>query len=129
MRILDKNSVLIADDYEINIQVLKLTLEKFGIVPEVADDGKQAFNMYCNKHFNLIFMDLMMPHMDGYMATKKIRAYEKKEGLIPSVIIAVSANYLEDRFSELIKSGFNGILPKPYNVTALEKTLKKHFQI
>jgi CheY-like chemotaxis protein len=129
MRLLDKNSVLVADDYEINIQVLKLTLEKFGIIPDVAGDGEQALDMYRDKNYNLIFMDLMMPKMNGYEATEKIREYEKEKGLDAAVIIAVSANYLDDTVSILSKSGFDGMLPKPYNVAALEKTLKKYFQI
>jgi CheY-like chemotaxis protein len=129
MRLLDKNSVLVADDYEINIQVLKLTLEKFGIIPDVAGDGEQALDMYRDKNYNLIFMDLMMPKMNGYEATEKIREYEKEKGLDAAVIIAVSANYLDDTVSNLSKSGFDGMLPKPYNVAALEKTLKKYFQI
>jgi CheY-like chemotaxis protein len=70
--------VLLAEDNEINQQVAKEILEGAGLVVSLADDGRQAVNMVKENHYDAVLMDIQMPVMDGYAATRKIREWELK---------------------------------------------------
>ena len=129
MKSLKETSVLIVDDYEINVQVLNLILARFGLTPDIATNGKEAIDKYHENPYQIIFMDIMMPEMDGYEATKTIRLFEKKNNLDASLIIAVSANYKDydhDKYREL---GFNEVMDKPFVYNDLYAIVSKYYSV
>jgi len=129
MTLLNDATILIVDDYEINIQVLKLILIRFGMKPEIATNGVIAVEKYKKNHHNIVLMDLMMPEMDGYEATKKIRLFEEENQLDKALIVAVSANYSQNENSEYLKSGFDDILAKPFVYSDLQRIFSRYFQL
>lgn len=121
--------VLIADDYEINLQILVLSLKKMGMVSVVANNGEEAIALFNLHSFDLIMMDLMMPQIDGYDATRKIRMIEAEKKLTPSIIIAISANQLNETKEDLLEMGFNDMMPKPFIYNDLRLILSKYFEL
>ena len=128
MTLLKDATVLIVDDYEINIQVLKLILARFGMKLEIATNGVVAVEKYKKNHHNIVLMDLMMPEMDGYEATKIIRLFEEENQLSKALVIAVSANYSQSENSEYLKSGFDDMMAKPFVYSDLQRIFSKYFQ-
>ena len=104
-------SVLIVDDNEINSLVAEGFLGKRGINPAMARSGEAALNLCRSKKFDLIFMDCMMPGMDGYEATRAIRRMDSENS--KSVIIALTANAMRGDREKCLDSGMNDYLSKP----------------
>ena len=118
--------VLVAEDNNINILVIKRFLEKWGISYKIAITGNEALRMVNNEIFDLILMDLHMPEMDGEDATKIIRNNpDKKINTIP--IIALTANASSDTQNKLLNNGFTNYISKPFNPDNLFKVLKKYY--
>lgn len=123
---------LIAEDNELNLEIAKFMLEEKGICVECAADGKEAvakFEESEQGHYDVIFMDIMMPYMNGWDATRKIRTLQRPDAdKIP--IIAMSANaFAEDIINSHI-SGMNWHLTKPVDadkmMTALKECIRKN---
>lgn len=123
---------LIAEDNELNLEIAKLMLEEKGICVECAADGKEAVAKFEESepgYYDVIFMDIMMPYMNGWDATRKIRTLQRPdEDKIP--IIAMSANaFAEDIINSHI-SGMNWHLTKPIDadklMTALKECIRKN---
>jgi CheY-like chemotaxis protein len=118
--------VLVAEDNNINVLVIKRFLEKWGIHYRVANNGKIAVEMLERESFDLILMDIHMPEMDGEEATKLIRLNsDKRLSGIP--IIALTANATVDMQQKLLNNGFTNYISKPFNPDNLFKLLKKHY--
>ena len=115
--------VLVAEDNEINQSLISLLLEKHGIIPDIADDGKEAVALYEKKRHALILMDINMPVMDGVEATRTIREYEKARELPPATIVALTANAMQSDLQSYIASGMNRTLTKPIEPRQLEELL------
>ena len=118
---------LIAEDNELNLEIAKFMLEEKGICVECAADGKEAFEKFKESepgYYDVIFMDIMMPYMNGWDATRKIRTLQRPDAdKIP--IIAMSANaYAEDIINSHI-SGMNWHLTKPVDADKLMTALKE----
>ena len=116
---LDKNrgalslkQVLIVDDNRINQKVTQKTLEKYHIKSSLADDGAKAISMCKAHHFDLVLMDINMPKMNGTEAARHIRKFNKD---LP--IIALTAVELDENKTEILNSGINDIIHKPYNLS------------
>ncbi len=106
--------VLVAEDNVINYKLAMRFLNKWGVDCDVAENGKEALNMIQQKDYDLVFMDLQMPEMDGYQATEAIRALnDNKYKNIP--IIALSADVISNVIENVMKSGMNDYLSKPFN--------------
>jgi CheY-like chemotaxis protein/nitrogen-specific signal transduction histidine kinase len=118
-------SVLVTDDMEINIDVASAMLEMYGITVDGAESGQEALDkLKANPDkYSMVFMDHMMPGMDGVEATKRIREFDK---LIP--VIALTANAIGGVDKMFLNSGFNGYLAKPIDPWKLDATLKKWIQ-
>lgn len=117
--------ILLAEDNEINQEIAAAILGDAGFTTEIAGNGQVAVEMLKDSkpgYYRLILMDVQMPVMDGYSATKKIRALADKE-LASIPIIAMTANAFEEDRQEALKSGMNGHLAKPIDVEVLLETL------
>ncbi|MBG6236564.1 PAS domain S-box-containing protein [Pedobacter sp. CAN_A7] len=118
--------ILVVDDNEINVLIAKRILGKWGLTVEVAGSGMEALDKVKNGIYDLVFMDVKMPDMDGFEATNLIR---KMEGdyfkTLP--IIALTASSLSDEFTRYKESGMNGHLMKPLNPAAFKQLLLDFF--
>ncbi|MCR5176397.1 MAG: response regulator [Anaerovibrio sp.] len=118
-------NVLIVEDNEINAEILKKILEDFNVTNDIACNGQEAVQKIIASApgtYDLIFMDLMMPVMDGYAATKVIRAF-KREDTKTLPIVALTANAFSDDVQKCFAAGMNGHLAKPVDIKQLKKTL------
>lgn len=119
--------ILAVEDNMVNVLVVKKFLEKWGIDFTHAGDGIEALEKIKEQHFDLILMDIHMPNMDGYAATKIIR--EKKDGHYESIpIIALTASALMDNKGRIYEAGMNDIVVKPFQPAELYKMLVKHLE-
>ena len=103
--------VLVAEDNATNQRIVRTHLESWGHIVVTADDGVEAVTKFGAHSFDLVFMDLQMPRMDGIAATATIRQREKSGDHVP--IIALTANVLKGVREECIASGMDGYLGKP----------------
>lgn len=121
--------VLLVEDNELNREIAKTLLEENGIIVVEAVDGNDAIDQYiCHEecYFDAIIMDIMMPVMDGYEASKRIRALQYPDAqTIP--IIALSANAFEEDAKKSKESGMNEHLTKPIDIQALLNVLSKYY--
>lgn len=119
--------ILLAEDVEMNQEIAVAILEEAGYCTEIAENGQVAVDMLKKSepgYYQLVLMDIQMPVMNGYDATKEIRSLEnKKLSSIP--IIAMSANAFEEDKQEALKCGMNGHIAKPIDVRNLFDTLDK----
>ena len=113
--------VLVVDDIDVNILVAEAVLGSFEIVPDSALSGEQALELIRKKEYDIIFMDQMMPQMDGLEATARIREYNDYYSRVP--IIALTANAISGTSKMLLENGFNGYLTKPIDNYLLKKCL------
>lgn len=123
--------ILIVDDNANNRMVLNLLLQDYSeerksetFEIEECSNGLDAFNLSMGKKYDLIFMDIMMPQMDGIEATKRIRAYDKEV-----MIIAVSAVDDDARQKEILRNGAEDYVPKPLDAVQLYARLDNYFSL
>ena len=116
--------ILLAEDHQLNRQLIKVLLDKFGLGVTMVEDGLQAMQRVTDgEAFDLILMDLRMPNMDGFEATRQIRTWQKKHGHPTPPIIAVTANVFEDDKRRCLEAGMNGFLAKPILLQEMADTL------
>lgn len=119
--------ILVVEDNELNMEIICTILENYGIETEQAVNGKEAVRRMEESvpgYYDMIFMDIMMPEMDGLEATRTIRNLDREDcKKIP--IYAMSANAFDEDVKRSLASGMNGHLSKPVNLQVLEKTLQK----
>ena len=119
--------ILVVEDNELNMEIICTILENYGIKTEQAVNGKEAVRRMEESvpgYYDMIFMDIMMPEMDGLEATRTIRNLDREDcKKIP--IYAMSANAFDEDVKRSLASGMNGHLSKPANLQVLEKTLQK----
>ena len=117
--------ILLVEDNELNAEITKTVLEDDGALVTRVEDGQQAVELFKEKPagtFDAILMDLMMPVMDGYTATKKIRSLERSDAkTIP--IIAMTANAFQEDTEKCIAVGMNAHLAKPLDVEKVMITI------
>lgn len=112
--------ILIADDNPVNQILANRALTKLGYKPAIVGNGLEVVDMLSHTEFDLILMDVQMPEMDGFQATKTIRQTLK----IQPWIIAVTANAMQSDRKECIEAGMNDYISKPINFDALVKALE-----
>jgi PAS domain S-box-containing protein len=105
--------ILLVDDYEQNRFLVLSFLKHTPYQIEIAEDGAQAVDRIVNSKFNLVLMDMQMPVMDGNSATRAVRKWEVENSKVPTPIIALTANALEEEKNKSISSGCNAHLVKP----------------
>ena len=119
--------ILLAEDVELNQEIAVAILEDAGFTAEVAENGQIAVDMISRSepgYYQLVLMDIQMPVMNGYEATKAIRRLENKN-LASIPIFAMSANAFEEDRRESLKCGMNGHIAKPIDIDRLLDTLSK----
>ncbi|MBF0358419.1 MAG: response regulator [Magnetococcales bacterium] len=121
-------SILIVDDAEENLLVLSAYLRDSSHRIVEAENGVNALEIFQKEAVDLVFMDMMMPVMDGYEATRAIRNYEKKLGLQPIPIIALTAQALKEDLDKTLEAGCNSHLTKPVSKTRLIETIDRFNQ-
>jgi signal transduction histidine kinase/DNA-binding response OmpR family regulator len=126
--ILKNRHFLIAEDNEINSEILLELLHIEGADAQVAENGALAVELFCNTppgHFDAVLMDVQMPVMNGYEATKKIRALAREDAkTIP--VIAMTANAFAEDVKDARDAGMNDHIAKPIDMDVIRKTLYKY---
>lgn len=121
--------ILLVEDNTVNQKVASLLLSKAGYQFEIAENGQIAVDMFQQDNgFDIILMDCMMPVMDGFEATKEIRAYEKNSGLPKTPIIALTASVVDDDIQRCYDSGMDAYVPKPVRKENFCTRLKASFK-
>ena len=119
--------ILVAEDNELNMEIICTILKDYGIETEQATNGKEAVSHMENSsagYYDMILMDIMMPEMDGLEATRTIRNLDREDcRKVP--IYAMSANAFDEDVKRSLACGMNGHLSKPVNMQILEKTLRE----
>jgi CheY-like chemotaxis protein len=117
--------ILVAEDNEINLQLMGLMLQQLGFSFEVAKNGQEAVDKIKGQDFDLVFMDIQMPVMNGLEATEEIRKIANKQSL---TIIGLSANAFEDDQNKALEVGMNDYLTKPLRLAVLADKLEHYYQ-
>jgi CheY-like chemotaxis protein len=116
--------VLLAEDNQINQKVAKMHLEKLGHQVETADNGKIALDMFTKNQYDMIFMDVQMPEMDGIESTKRIREFEHDvKAKKPIIIVALTANAMKGDKEACLNAGMNDYMSKPFKPQELKSIL------
>ncbi len=121
-----KREILIAEDNEINQKLLMKILESYNLHVTTVVNGAEAVEAVKKSHFDLIFMDIAMPIMDGVTATKEIIAYENEESKEHTPIIAVTANALKGDKERFLNDGLDDYIAKPAKQKDIQELLEKY---
>ena len=115
--------ILVVDDIDINLEVCGAMLEAFGIKADLASGGRKAIELAAANHYDIIFMDHMMPELDGIETTKHIRTFNDYCASVP--IIALTANVINGAEQMFMENQFNGLLAKPIEFASLNQCLRQ----
>lgn len=115
--------ILLAEDNRLNQVVATKVLAKMGIEAEIANNGIEALEMAQSGDFAMVLMDIQMPDMDGYEATRRIRKLEGEKGQIP--IVALTADVAPSVTKRCMEVGMNDYLPKPFQEKELFQKMKR----
>ena len=121
-RIVERHKVLVAEDVKTNQRIAIEMLQLLGCEVDIAENGQAAFNLYKAHQYSIIFMDCQMPTLDGYQATRKIRAFEAESKRNPTPIIALTAGSGSQDRDMCLSAGMNGYMNKPFSLADI-----KHF--
>jgi len=119
--------VLLVEDNPVNQKVAQAFLEKLGFLVETAGNGQEAFDKFLAAEYDIVLMDLHLPVMDGYEATRSIRAHERdaQAGGPAIPIIALTASASDEERQACLDAGLNDFLTKPYSKRELEVVLNR----
>jgi CheY-like chemotaxis protein len=120
--ITEKIKILLVEDNQLNQELTKAILEEYGFETDIAHNGSIAIDMVLKNRYDLILMDILMPEMDGYEATRRIRA----NGSIKQIpIIAMSAHAISGIKNLVMEAGMNDYIGKPFHVPEMIETIMK----
>ena len=117
----DALKILVVEDNMINQKIALSVLKQVGVYADIANNGKEALEKIEEKQYDIVFMDIQMPVLDGIQATKKIR----EKGL-KTIVIAMTANAMKGDMEMCITAGMNDYISKPFKKENLYKLLKKY---
>lgn len=115
-------SILIVDDNKMNSKVIGALFSSLGFSPEFAYDGREAVSMYAKKKYDIIFMDLIMPGMDGFETTRFILSENRS-----AIIVAVSADNMPETHRKAEMTGMKEFITKPVRIDQVKAVLMKYF--
>ena len=126
VELLQPLEILVAEDNQVNVAVLKSMLEKLGHRGTFCENGEAALAAFCKLpgRFDLVLMDCEMPVLDGFNATRAIRAYEYQRGLAPIPIVALTAHAFKEQQDKCMEAGMDHYLSKPISFATLTATLR-----
>lgn len=116
---------LVVDDNKVNLKVSSSFLKKYGASIDSCLSGAEAINMCQEKLYDIVFMDHMMPEMDGVEAMKLIRKIEGYQEGAPSKIVVLTANAVNEAREMLLSEGFDGFISKPMSKSELDEVILK----
>ena len=117
--------ILVVDDNSVNLRVMEGMLKPYGIVPIGVESGIAAIRCVEKLDIDIVFMDHMMPEMDGAEAMHKIRELQGKE---KTIVIAISANAITGARQQYMDMGFDDFVGKPVSPYELDEILRKHLR-
>lgn len=115
--------VLVTDDNAMNLKVAENFMKIFGIKPVTCSSGKETIELMKKNKFDIVFLDHMMPQMDGIETLKVLKDEDLLNG---ATVIALTANAVVGAEGQYLSAGFDGYLSKPITIQELEKTLRKY---
>jgi CheY-like chemotaxis protein len=114
--------VLLVEDNPINQAVAGAMLKKLGLLVVVAANGQEALDRFTSdRNFNLVFMDVQMPVMDGFEATRQLRLFESEHSLKRTPVVALTANAMAEDREACLAAGMDSFLAKPMSKQALRE--------
>lgn len=124
----DIRKILVVDDYFINIELMREMLQCLDCEVDTAENGVEAMKRYQETKYDMIFMDIQMPEMDGFEATKRIREAEAG-GKPHTPVIAVTASAMANDRQKCLDMGLDDYVSKPFQIADLEKVLNKYLDV
>ena len=116
--------ILVVDDTSMNLKVVRGLLKRSGIVPDLAESGKDCLSLAAKKSYHIIFLDHMMPEMDGIETLRQLK--EGKHLGAGTVVIVLTANAITNARDEYLAAGFDDYLSKPIDAEELETIIAKY---
>ena len=116
--------ILIAEDNDVNRVLIRKIFEKLNLSYDLVINGYKAFEAFDNKFYDIVFMDIEMPGMDGFEVTKKLREKFKNQHQKP-FIVALTANSLSGERQRCIDLGMNDYLSKPFSAADVQRMVDK----
>jgi CheY-like chemotaxis protein len=114
--------ILVVDDDDINRRLMKVLLGREGYDVDLAANGLEALEAVKEARYDIVFMDLQMPVMDGVEASRRIREWE--EGVSPTFLVALTASYLPEEGHILYEAGIDNYISKPFQFDHVQRMLK-----
>ncbi len=120
-----KHRILLAEDNDVNQMVARRMLERLGCCVTLATNGYEAIEAFTRKRFDLLLLDVQMPHLDGVEATRHIRTLERARGDQRRPIVALTASTLDSDHERAQAAGMDGVIAKPFTEDQLSAALAK----
>lgn len=120
--------VLLVEDNPVNRTLTRRLLEKLGCEVMTANDGQAASSLWQWHQFDVVFMDCVMPRMDGYEATRQLRAWETNHGRSQVPVVALTASAMEEDEERCRQAGMDSFVAKPVNLEMLRAVLEQYCQ-
>ena len=120
--------VLVAEDNEANQELIRITLQRYGLEVKVVPNGKEAIECAQSSRYDLIFMDEQMPLMNGHEVVREIRNHEITHQLTRTPIVELSANVLKGSREKAMQLGYDAFVGKPFSSNDIEVLLEKYLQ-
>jgi CheY-like chemotaxis protein len=118
--------ILLAEDSQDNVLLIQSYLKASGCSPDVAGNGEVALRKFISGSYDIVLMDVQMPIMDGYAATRKIRQWEGEHGATPVPILALTAHALPEEVRKSLDAGCTAHLTKPIRKATLLRAIEEH---
>ncbi|WP_126454350.1 response regulator [Sulfuriflexus mobilis] len=120
------NRILVAEDNPVNQKVVIGMLSKLGYNADIAHNGAEVLEAMARNDYAIIFMDCLMPVMDGYEATRSIRASESEHKSEHIYIVALTANAMSGDQEKCLAAGMDDYIPKPLSINTIKQVLEKY---
>ncbi|WP_432734908.1 ATP-binding protein [Maridesulfovibrio sp. FT414] len=122
-------NILLVEDNKANCLLIQLFFKDLPHKLTIANNGEQGYSQAQSEHFDMIFMDIEMPIMDGYECTRKVRTWEGNTSTKPSIIVALTAHALTEAREKIIAAGCDSFLTKPISKEKIINTINELFPL